>query len=39
MTYSQIYTRHSHVIIRPMTEKYISKIVELQKIAFPLMFS
>lgn len=35
MTYTQ--TRHSHVMIRIMTEKDIPKIVELQKIAFPAM--
>lgn len=37
MTDIPTHTRHSHVTIRTMTEDDIPKIVELQKIAFPVM--
>ncbi len=37
MTNAPTHTRQSHVIIRTMTKEDIPKIVELQKIAFPLM--
>jgi len=37
MTNIPAHTRHSHVTIREMTQEDIPNVVELQKIAFPLM--
>lgn len=37
MIISHLHTRHSRVLIRQMTNEDIPKVVELQKIAFPVM--